>query len=193
MGCFTTKILDPEEQIRQLTKLKNDVTTTVETNNIRISGIQQQIQEINDEIKQLENDIVQNQYSYSEAEKLQKAQKIIELKTDLQRAQKAFDLLNPNNENLKNNITMINSKIQEIETNRITKMENDIMTKIGDTDPTPALKKNIEYIMEQIEKDNKIIEMLNNGNKAINPDVGTAEDQLKQLLGNGTAGAPPVY
>ena len=193
MGCFTTKILDPEEQIRQLTKLKNDVTTTVETNNIRISGIQQQIQEINEEIKQLENDIVQNQYSYSEAEKLQKAQKIIELKTDLQRAQKAFDLLNPNNENLKNNITMINSKIQEIETNRITKMENDIMTKIGDTDPTPALKKNIEYIMEQIEKDNKIIEMLNNGNKAINPDVGTAEDILKQTLGNGTAGAPPVY
>ena len=193
MGCFTTKILDPEEQIRQLTKLKNDVTTTVETNNIRISGIQQQIQEINDEIKQLENDIVQNQYSYSEAEKLQKAQKIIELKTDLQRAQKAFDLLNPNNENLKNNITMINSKIQEIETNRITKMENDIMTKIGDTDPTPALKKNIEYIMKQIEKDNKIIEMLNNGNKAINPDVGTAEDILKQTLGNGTAGAPPVY
>ena len=193
MGCFTTKILDPEEQIRQLTKLKNDVTTTVETNDIRISGIQQQIQEINEEIKQLENDIVQNQYSYSEAEKLQKAQKIIELKTDLQRAQKAFDLLNPNNENLKNNITMINSKIQEIETNRITKMENDIMTKIGDTDPTPALKKNIEYIMKQIEKDNQIIEMLNNGNKAINPDVGTAEDILKQTLGNGTAGAPPVY
>ena len=193
MGCFTTKILDPEEQIRQLTKLKNDVTTTVETNNIRISGIQQQIQEINDEIKQLENDILQNQYSYSEAEKLQKAQKIIELKTDLQRAQKSFDLLNPNNENLKNNITMINSKIQEIETNRITKMENDIMTKIGDTDPTPALKKNIEYIMEQIEKVNKIIEMLNNGNKAINPDVGNAEDILKQTLGNGTAGAPPVY
>ena len=193
MGCFTTKILDPEEQIRQLTKLKNDVTTTVETNDIRISGIQQQIQEINDEIKQLENDIVQNQYSYSEAEKLQKAQKIIELKSDLQRAQKTLNLINPNNENLKNNITMINSKIQEIETNRITKMENDIMTKIGDTDPTPALKKNIEYIMEQIEKDNKIIEMLNNGNKAINPDVGTAEDILKQTLGNGTAGAPPVY
>ena len=193
MGCFTTKILDPEEQIRQLTKLKNDVTTTVETNDVKISGLQQQIKEINEEIKQLENDIVQNQYSYSEAEKLQKAQKIIELKTDLQRAQKTFDLLNPNNENLKNNITMINSKIQEIETNRITKMENDIMTKIGDTDPTPALKKNIEYIMKQIEKDNKIIEMLNNGNKAINPDVGTAEDILKQTLGNGTAGAPPVY
>ena len=101
MGCFSTKILDPEEQIRQLTKLKNDVTTTVETNDIRISGIQQQIKEINEEIKQLENDIVQNQYSYSEAEKLQKAQKIIELKSDLQRAQKTFDLLNPNNENLK--------------------------------------------------------------------------------------------
>ena len=193
MGCFTTKILDPEEQIRQLTKLKNDVTTTVETNDIRISGIQQQIQEINEEIKQLENDIVQNQYSYSEAEKLQKAQKIIELKSDLQRAQKTLNLINPNNENLKNNITMINSKIQEIETNRITKLENDIMTKIGDTDPTPALKKNIEYIMDKIEKDNKIIEMLNNGNKAINPDVGTAEDLLKQTLGNGTAGAPPVY
>ena len=193
MGCSTIQILDPDEQIRQLTKLRNDVNTTVEKNDVRISGIQQQIQKFDEEIKQLKNDIVQNQYSYSEAEKLQKAQKIIEIETDRQRAQKTIDLLNPNNENLKNNISMIDSKIQEIKTNGMLKEQNDLIEKIGDTDPTPAMKKNIDNIMKQMEKDEKIIEMLNTANKAINPDVGTAEEVLKQTLGKGTTGAPQVY
>ena len=194
MGCLTSpKITDPAEQIRQLNNLRNNVLTTIEINKVKISGQEQQIQEIDEQIKQLSNDLVQNQYSYSETEKLQKAQKIVELKTDRQRAQKSLDLLKANNENLKNNENMINSKIEEIKSFGTMNAQNDIMKKIADTDPTAALQQNLRDIMKQQQKDEEMIRALNVGNTAANSGVGTADDLLKQLLGSGTAGAPPAY
>ena len=194
MGCLTSpKITDPAEQIRQLNNLRNNVLTTIEINKVKISGQEQQIQELDEQIKQLSNDLVQNQYSYSETEKLQKAQKIVELKTDRQRAQKSLDLLKANNENLKNNENMINSKIEEIKSFGTMNAQNDIMKKIADTDPTAALQQNLRDIMKQQQKDEEMIRALNVGNTAANSGVGTADDLLKQLLGSGTAGEPPAY
>jgi predicted RNA-binding protein with EMAP domain len=194
MGCLTSpKITDPAEQIRQLNNLRNNVLTTIEINKVKISGQEQQIQEIDEQIKQLSNDLVQNQYSYSETEKLQKAQKIVELKTDRQRAQKSLDLLKANNENLKNNENMINSKIEEIKSFGTMNEQNKLMGQLADTDPTAALQQNLRDIMKQQQKDEEMIRALNVGNTAANSGVGTADDLLKQLLGSGTAGAPPAY
>lgn len=194
MGCLTSpKITDPAEQIRQLNNLRNNVLTNIEINKVKISGQEQQIQELDEQIKQLSNDLVQNQYSYSETEKLQKAQKIVELKTDRQRAQKSLDLLKANNENLKNNENMINSKIEEIKSFGTMNEQNKIMGQLADTDPTAALQQNLRDIMKQQQKDEEMIRALNVGNTAANSGVGTADDLLKQLLGSGTAGAPPAY
>ena len=194
MGCLTSpKITDPAEQIRQLNNLRNNVLTTIEINKVKISSQEQQIQEIDEQIKQLSNDLVQNQYSYSETEKLQKAQKIVELKTDRQRAQKSLDLLKANNENLKNNENMINSKIEEIKNFGTMNEQNKLMGQLADTDPTSALQQNLRDIMKQQQKDEEMIRALNVGNTAANSGVGTADDLLKQLLGSGTAGAPPAY
>ena len=194
MGCLTSpKITDPAEQIRQLNNLRNNVLTTIEINKVKISGQEQQIQEIDEQIKQLSNDLVQNQYSYSETEKLQKAQKIVELKTDRQRAQKSLDLLKANNENLKNNENMINSKIEEIKNFGTMNEQNKLMGQLADTDPTAALQQNLRDIMKQQQKDEEMIRAWNVGNTAANSGVGTADDLLKQLLGSGTAGAPPAY
>ena len=194
MGWLTSpKITDPAEQIRQLNNLRNNVLTTIEINKVKISGQEQQIQELDEQIKQLSNDLVQNQYSYSETEKLQKAQKIVELKTDRQRAQKSLDLLKANNENLKNNENMINSKIEEIKSFGTMNEQNKLMGQLADTDPTAALQQNLRDIMKQQQKDEEMIRALNVGNTAANSGVGTADDLLKQLLGSGTAGAPPAY
>ena len=194
MGCLTSpKITDQAEQIRQLNNLRNNVLTTIEINKVKISGQEQQIQELDEQIKQLSNDLVQNQYSYSETEKLQKAQKIVELKTDRQRAQKSLDLLKANNENLKNNENMINSKIEEIKNFGTMNEQNKLMGQLADTDPTAALQQNLRDIMKQQQKDEEMIRALNVGNTAANSGVGTADDLLKQLLGSGTAGAPPAY
>lgn len=194
MGCLTSpKITDPAEQIRQLNNLRNNVLTKIEINKVKISSQEQQIQEIDEQIKQLSNDLVQNQYSYSETEKLQKAQKIVELKTDRQRAQKSLDLLKANNENLKNNENMINSKIEEIKNFGAMNEQNKLIGQLADTDPTAALQQNLRDIMKQQQKDEEMIRALNVGNTAANSGVGTADDLLKQLLGSGTAGAPPAY
>ena len=194
MGCLTSpKITDPAEQIRQLNNLRNNVLTKIEINKVKISSQEQQIQELDEQIKQLSNDLVQNQYSYSETEKLQKAQKIVELKTDRQRAQKSLDLLKANNENLKNNENMINSKIEEIKSFGTMNEQNKLMGQLADTDPTAALQQNLRDIMKQQQKDEEMIRALNVGNTAANSGVGTADDLLKQLLGSGTAGAPPAY
>ena len=194
MGCLTSpKITDPAEQIRQLNNLRNNVLTKIEINKVKISSQEQQIQEIDEQIKQLSHDLVQNQYSYSETEKLQKAQKIVELKTDRQRAQKSLDLLKANNENLKNNENMINSKIEEIKNFGTMNEQNKLMGQLADTDPTAALQQNLRDIMKQQQKDEEMIRALNVGNTAANSGVGTADDLLKQLLGSGTAGAPPAY
>ena len=194
MGCLTgPKTLDPAEQIRKLTDLRNTVMTTIETNKVKIANSEKEIQGIDEKIKEMQNDLVQNQYSYSEEEKLAKAQKILELKTERQRAQKKLDLLKANNENMKNNLTMIESKIEEIKTNATMKGQNEVMQMIGDTDPTALLQQNYRDQMRQQQKDEQMLNALNAGNNALNAGMGTANDLLKEILGNGTAGAPPAY
>ena len=194
MGCLTSpKVTDPAEQIRLLSGLRNNVLTTIETNKVKISRAEKEIQEIDDNMKQIENDLRQNQYSYSETEKLQKAQKVLELKVDRQRAQKSLDLLKANNTNLKNNLSMIESKIEEVRNNQTIQGQVDVMGTIGNPDPTAALQKNLQDIMRQQQKDEEMLRVLNSGNNAVSAGMGTADDVLKQILGSGTGGAPPAY
>ena len=189
----TPKVTDPAEQIRLLSGLRNNVLTTIETNKVKISRAEKEIQEIDDNMKQIENDLRQNQYSYSETEKLQKAQKVLELKVDRQRAQKSLDLLKANNTNLKNNLSMIESKIEEVRNNQTIQGQVNIMGQIDNADPTAALQKNLQDIMRQQQKDEEMLRVLNSGNNAVSAGMGTADDVLKQILGSGTGGAPPAY
>ena len=191
----TPKVTDPAEQIRLLSGLRNNVLTTIETNKVKISRAEKEIQEIDDNMKQIENDLRQNQYSYSETEKLQKAQKVLELKVDHQRAQKSLDLLKANKTNFENSLQMIESKINEIKNNEILQIQNKVFDGVGNTDPTPALRKNYEHQLEQQRKDEETLNLLKSGNNALNPGLPAADVLLKQiLLGNGTTdGAPPVY
>ena len=189
----TPKVTDPAEQIRLLSGLRNNVLTTIETNKVKISRAEKEIQEIDDNMKQIENDLRQNQYSYSETEKLQKAQKVLELKVDRQRAQKSLDLLKANNTNLKNNLSMIESKIEEVRNNQTIQGQVDVIGQIDNADPTAALQKNLQDIMRQQQKDEEMLRVLNSGNNAVSAGMGTADDVLKQILGSGTGGAPPAY
>ena len=194
MGCLTSpKVTDPAEQIRLLSGLRNNVLTTIETNKVKISRAEKEIQEIDDNMKQIENDLRQNQYSYSETEKLQKAQKVLELKVDRQRAQKSLDLLKANNTNLKNNLSMVESKIEEVRNNQAIQGQVDVIGQIDNADPTAALQKNLQDIMRQQQKDEEMLRVLNSGNNAVSAGMGTADDVLKQILGSGTGGAPPAY
>ena len=191
MGC--TKSTVKEDPIVKLNKLRSQVMSTIEINKIKISKLEQDIQNFDTQIKQGENDIKQNQYSYSDLEKKAKVKKLMEYQKDRQRAQTNLDKLSAYNETLKSNLSNVESKIEEIRNNQQFREGNEIMNQLGDLDTGDILQENIQNIMRQQQQDMQNLRILENGNNAINANLGikNEDDYLKSLLG--TAGAAPAY
>ena len=191
MGC--TKSTVREDPIVKLNKLRSQVMSTIEINKIKISKLEQDIQNFDTQIKQGENDIKQNQYSYSDLEKKAKVKKLMEYQKDRQRAQTNLDKLSAYNETLKSNLSNVESKIEEIRNNMQFREGNEIMNQLGDLDTGDILQENIQNIMRQQQQDMQNLRILENGNNAINANLGikNEDDYLKSLLG--TAGAAPAY
>ena len=191
MGC--TKSTVKEDPIVKLYKLRSQVMSTIEINKIKISKLEQDIQNFDTQIKQGENDIKQNQYSYSDLEKKAKVKKLMEYQKDRQRAQANLDKLSAYNETLKSNLSNVESKIEEIRNNMQFREGNEIMNQLGDLDTGDILQENIQNIMRQQQQDMQNLRILENGNNVINANLGikNEDDYLKSLLG--TAGAAPAY
>ena len=191
MGC--TKSTVKEDPIVKLNKLRSQVMSTIEINKIKISKLEQDIQNFDTQIKQGENDIKQNQYSYSDLEKKAKVKKLMEYQKDRQRAQANLDKLSAYNETLKSNLSNVESKIEEIRNNMQFREGNEIMNQLGDLDTGDILQEAVQNIMRQQQQDMQNLRILENGNNAINANLGikNEDDYLKSLLG--TAGAAPAY
>ena len=112
---------------------------------------------------------------------------------DIEIANLKYQLLEKNNETLKNNLTMLNSKIEEVRNAQQIKEGNDLMKELGSLDTGETLRQNIENVMMENQRQVDIIKIMQNGNNALNSDLGiqNPDDYLKSLLG--TAGAPPAY
>ena len=195
MGCcFEQKV--KEDPIIKLSQLRSQLLTTIEFNKIKIEKADKDIEELNEQIKLGENDIRQNQYSYTDLEKQNKAKKLLELQKDRQRATKNRDSLSAYNETLKNNLSTIEAKIEELKNYEQIVRGNSEMEKIEAIDTVGALKKNIEHIMIEQDKQQEIINTMQIGDVAINSDLGikNEQDYLKSLLGSGgTNGGPTSY
>ena len=192
MGCLSADDRD-NDAVSKLTSLKGRVMTTIQVNDIKIAKSVKELEKIEAAIKQGENDIKQNQYSYSDSEKQTKVNKLIDLQKDRAREQKSLDALRTYNETLKNNLTMLNSKIEEVRNAQQIKEGNDLMKELGSLDTGETLRQNIENVMMENQRQVDIIKIMQNGNNALNSDLGiqNPDDYLKSLLG--TAGAAPAY
>ena len=195
MGCcFEQKV--KEDPIIKLSQLRSQIMTTIEFNKIKIEKADKDIEELSEQIKLGENDLRQNQYSYTDLEKQNKAKKLLELQKDRQRATKNRDSLSAYNETLKNNLSTIEAKIEELRNYQQIEQGNIEMGKIESIDTVGALKKNIEHIMIEQDKQQKIYETMQIGDGAINAELGikNEQDYLKSLLGSGgTNGGPTSY
>ena len=69
MGCICPPKEDP---LVILNRVRNNLLTQIELNKIKIEKREKNIQDLDNQINQLENDLKQNQYSYSDTEKKQK-------------------------------------------------------------------------------------------------------------------------
>ena len=195
MGCLNNSSVSEKDAISKLTSLKGRVMTSIETNNIKISLAEKKIDNLDNQIKQGENDLKQNQYSYSDSEKKTIAKKLYELTKDRAREQKNLDSLRAYNETLKNNLSMLEGKIEELRNAQQINEGNELMKELNGIDTGEALKRNIENVMTERQKEEEHLRILQQGNNVINSDLGVTneDDYLKQLLGNNTAGAAPVY
>ena len=199
MGCGGIKEKTPDDfkkDIEKLNELKSKIERTMEENKTKIDTVENEITKKNNEIKLGENDLRQNQFSYSDSEKKAKAKELFGFQQDRQRAQKRFDLLTANNENLKNNLNMVDSKIEEIR-KHIQLMETDkIMEEIEIIDNGEILSRNIDNILRQQKKDEEYLDILEKGNKAFIGDIGynSVDDYMKDILENkGNNEAPVAY
>ena len=192
MGCFETKE-DIPTKINKLTMLKGKMLSTIEINKVKIEGMQKKIENLDSQIKQGENDLVQNKFSYSETELKTKAKQIYELKKDRQRLEKQVETSTAYNDNLKNNLSKIENKIEELR-NAGTIMEgNDVMNGMDDLNTADILQKNIEGMMREEHNQDENLRILKNGEQAMNEGLGNFDDYMNSLLGKGTNGAPPAY
>ena len=191
MGCTGSSV--KEDPVVKLNKLRSQIMSTIEINKIKIEKAEKDIQDLDAKIKQGENDIKQNQYSYSDQEKKAKVQKLMSLQKDRLRAETNLNKLNAYTEALKTNLSAVESKIEEIRNNQQFREGNEIMNQIGDLDTGDILQQNIQNMMRQQQQDMQNLRLLENGNGAINSGLGikNEDEYLKSLLG--TAGAPPAY
>ena len=191
MGCTGSSV--KEDPVVKLNKLRSQIMSTIEINKIKIEKAEKDIQDLDAKIKQGENDIKQNQYSYSDQEKKAKVQKLMSLQKDRLRAETNLNKLNAYTEALKTNLSAVESKIEEIRNNQQFREGNEIMNQIGDLDTGDILQQNIQNMMRQQQEDMQNLRLLENGNIAVNSGLGikNEDEYLKSLLG--TAGAPPAY
>ena len=191
MGCTGSSV--KEDPVVKLNKLRSQIMSTIEINKIKTEKAEKDIQDLDAKIKQGENDIKQNQYSYSDQEKKAKVQKLMSLQKDRLRAETNLNKLNAYTEALKTNLSAVESKIEEIRNNQQFREGNEIMNQIGDLDTGDILQQNIQNMMRQQQEDMQNLRLLENGNNAINSGLGikNEDEYLKSLLG--TTGAPPAY
>jgi hypothetical protein len=191
MGCTGSSV--KEDPVLKLNKLRSQVMSNIEINKIKIEKNEKEIQELDAKIKQGENDIKQNQYSYSDLEKKSKIQSLMSLQKDRLRAENNLNKLRAYTEALKTNLSAVESKVEEIRNNQQFREGNEIMNQIGDLDTGDILQENIQNMMRQQQEDMQNLRLLENGNNAINSGLGlkNEDEYLKSLLGTG--GAPPAY
>ena len=193
MGCLSAPKEDP---LVILGRVRNNLMTQIELNRIKIDKKEKNIQDLDNQIKQLENDLKQNQYSYSDTEKKQKARQIMGLKKDLLLEEKSLEEARTYNETLNNNKTTIESKIEEIRNMQAISAGDKALANLGDGNIAEILQGNVERMMREQQIRDQNLAILKNGNNAINAELGfkDEDDYLKNLLGNnGNAGGAPVF
>jgi hypothetical protein len=191
MGCTTSFV--KEDPIIKLNKLRSQILSNIEVNKIKIEKAERDIAALDSKIKEGENDIRQNQYSYSDLEKKTKAKKLMDLQKDRLRAETSMNKLTAYNDALKTNLAAVESKVEEIRNNQQFREGNEVMNQIGDLDTGDILQENIQNMMAQQQKDMQNLRILEQGNNAINSGLGIKDEDeyLKSLLGTGEA--PPAY
>ena len=187
MGCS-----NPNEE-ESINAMRNKLNLIISKNNSKYNTLNQQLTKLDMEISQLESDIVQNQFILSEEELKSKARILAEKKKDRIRKDKEIKHLVTLNDTMKNNLNMIELKIEEYRNAKSIEEANQLMNSIK-MDFNKIFSNNVNNLLKQKQKDEENMRVLEQGNQLYLNDkdnmVEDPDDILKNLIGNKGANIP---
>ena len=191
MGCCGNKTNSKEEKLREL---KIQLATQIQINDIKENNLKRSLTKIKMEIEQLEYDIKENNTGLSEIEQKNKKKKIAELKNDQIRKERESKHSTILNETMKNNLTMMEMKIEEYHNAKSIEESNAILKQIYSMDFRSIYKKNNENLNKIKLQDEKNMKELEDANKQFLEDnehpVQSPEEILNNLIYSKNVPAP---
>ena len=172
-----------KEQLKNLSRVRNLLLTDIEINKVKLDKLENNINDYGTQITQLRNEIVQFQYSLTKDELEIKAKKIISLENDKNREKKNYDMKSAYNENLKDNLNIIENKIDEIHIYENLKESDKLMKKLDLINTSAVVAENAVILLKEKEKKEKSLDTLKITGDLISENKKTPDDILKELIG----------
>ena len=173
-----------EEQYNNLNRLRNKLLMSQLINDSKIEISEKNISSISKKIKQGKNEIKQFCHSLTKDELQIKAKKLMMLERDLEIEKKNYDTILNYNTLLKNNISQVETTMNELMMLTNTKDINKQMKKMDIINTSTVLSENISILLNQKKKEESINKELNNINEIFNEYPKTVDSYLKEILGN---------
>ena len=180
MGC--SNVTEEEKIISKKRKLE----TIINENESNLKQKDAEVTKLDMKIVQLESDIVQNQFILSEIELKNKARIIAELKKDKIRKDKERNNLNILNETMKNNLQMMELKIEEYRNAKSIEEANSLLKDIYNMNFSKSYKNNVKSLLQNKQQNEENMRVLEDGNKLYlndnNNKVESPDDILNNLI-----------
>ena len=179
MGCsgINSKI----EKLKEYQKLLEDDIRDYE---LYLQNKDAKIEELNSQIAREENEIRANKHTYTQQQKIDKAKKLIPLLNEKFRLDWVTNYTRKFTGTLRDNLNLIEKKIQQMKFHRNIKKANEIIDDIGEYDTQEEIKINLNTMMRETENTKREIELMDTGRKAINKEMGMPDmdTYLKNLF-----------
>ena len=173
-----------EEQYNNLNRLRNKLLMSQLMNDSKIEISEKNISTISKKIEQGKNEIKQFCHSLTKDELEIKAKKLIMLERDLEIEKKYYDTTLNYITLLKNNISQVESSMNQLIMIMNTKDINKQMNKMDIINASSTLSENVNILLNQKKKEESINKELNNINEIFNEYPKTVDSYLKEILGN---------
>ena len=173
-----------EEQYNNLNRLRNKLLMSQLINDSKIEISEKNISSISKKIKQGKNEIKQFCHSLTKDELQIKAKKLMMLERDLEIEKKNYDTILNYNTLLKNNISQVETTMNELMMLTNTKDINKQMKKMDIINTSTVLSENINILLNQKKKEENINVELKNIDEFFNGFSKTSDSYLKEILGN---------
>ena len=178
-----------EEVKEKMEEMRIKLKINIEKNNLKLKDISKGITNLELKIKQKENEIIESQYRLNQAQLKDKARILIELKKDQKRKEKEIDNLIILNNIMKDNLLVLDGKIEEFKAKEVLEKVNEVLNEISKVNLENIYNYNVNSLLTISKRDeNNFKDLKAKNDKYLNNDYDKVENEdeiLNRLLVRG--------